>query len=85
MSLNLECHLICECHSNWNVTQIGIPLKFECHSNWKTKYIEKVVNPKTSKSASIGRILILFINPWLGEPAGGTINSSAQLRVNIIV
>ena len=28
---------------------------------------------------------VFFINPWLGEPAGGMINSSAQLRVNIIV
>jgi hypothetical protein len=27
----------------------------------KTKYIEKVVNPKTSKSTSIGRISILFL------------------------
>ena len=35
--------------------------KMECHSNWKTKEIEKVVNPKTSKSASIGRISILFL------------------------
>ena len=35
-------------------------LKYECQSNWKTKEVEKVVNPKTSKSASIGQILILF-------------------------
>ena len=35
-------------------------LKYEGHSNWKTKYIEMFVNPKTSKSASIGRISILF-------------------------
>ena len=26
---------------------------------------------------------VYFINPWLGKPAGGTINSSAQLRVNL--
>ena len=63
-----------ECHSKWNVTQNGMSLKFECHRNWNfspiliyeyhsnfnTKQIEKVDNPKTSKSASIGRISILF-------------------------
>ena len=54
MSLKLKCQ------SNWNVTQICVSLKFECHSNWKTKYIEKVVNPKTFKSASTGQISILF-------------------------
>ena len=47
-------------HSNCNVTQIGMSFKFECHSNLKTKQIEKVENPKTSKSASIGLILILL-------------------------
>ena len=31
------------------------------HSNWKTKFIEKVANPKTSKSASMGRIRILLL------------------------
>ena len=61
MSLKLECH------SNWNVTQnwifiqIRVSLKYERHSNFKTKRIEKVVNPKTSKSASIGLILIMFL------------------------
>ena len=71
MSLKLECHsnwyvtqieisLKLNCHSNWNVTQIEMSPKFECYSNWKTKLIEKVVNPKTSKSASIGPISILL-------------------------
>ena len=46
--------------SNWNVTQFGMSHKLECHSNCKTKLIEKVLNPETSKSASIGRISILF-------------------------
>ena len=58
MSLKLECH------TNLNVTQIRVSLKYECHSNWKTKYIEKVVNPKTSESASIGQISILLY-VWL--------------------
>ena len=67
----LECHsnqnvtqigmsLKLECHTNWNVTQIRVSLIYECHSNWKKKQIEKVVNLKTSKGASIGRISILF-------------------------
>ena len=71
MSLKMECHLKwnvtqngislnMECHSKLNVAQNGMSLKFECHSNWKTKKIEKVVNPKTSNSASIGQISILF-------------------------
>ena len=71
MSLKFESHtnwnvikilktLKLECHLNWIVKQIGMSLKLECHSNWKTNYIEKVVNPKTSKSASVGQILILF-------------------------
>ena len=52
--------------SNWNVTQIGFPLKLKCHSNinvtqiGRLNLLKKVVNPKTSKSASIGRISILF-------------------------
>ena len=54
MSLELEYH------TNWIFTQIRVSLKYECHSNWKTKWIEKVVNPQTSKSASIGQILVLF-------------------------
>ena len=54
MSLKLECQ------TNWIFTQIRVSLKYECQSNWKTKQIENVVNPKTSKSASIGRISILF-------------------------
>ena len=71
ISLKLESHsnwnvsqfeisLKMKCHSNWNVTQIKKSLKFAFHSNWETKLIEKVVNPKTPKSASIGRILIQF-------------------------
>ena len=55
MSLKLECH------TNWNVAQIKVSLKYECHSDWKTKQIENVVNPKTSKSASIGGISILLV------------------------
>ena len=50
MSLKLECH------TNCNVTQIRVSLEYEFNSNWKTKWIEKVVNPKTSKSTSIGQI-----------------------------
>ena len=49
-----------ECHKNWNSTQFRVSLLYECHSNWKTKDIEKVVNPKTSKSAYIGWISIQF-------------------------
>ena len=46
-----------ECHTNWNVTQIRVSLKYDGHSNWKIKFIEKVVNPKTSKSATMDLIL----------------------------
>ena len=71
MWLKLECQSNCnvtqigtslklQCQPNWNVTKIGMSLKLKCHSNWKTKYIEKVINPKTISSASIGWILILF-------------------------
>ena len=64
-----------DCHSNWNVTQIGMShklvftqiefsLKLECHSNMNVTQIGRlngtVVNPKTSYSASIGQISILF-------------------------
>ena len=28
-----------ECHSNWNVTQIGMSLTYECHSNWNVTQI----------------------------------------------
>ena len=77
MSLNLEClsnwnvtqigiSLKLERHSNWNITQSGMSL------NWiVTKILislksedsidQKVVNSKTSNSASIGRISILFL------------------------
>ena len=34
MSLKLECH------SNWNVTQIGMTLKLKCHSIWNVTQIE---------------------------------------------
>ena len=72
MSIKLEClsnlsvpkigmSLKLDCHSNWDVTQTGMSLKLECHLNWNATQIGKVVSPKTSKSASIGRILILFI------------------------
>ena len=60
MWLNLECH------SNWNVTQIEMSLKLECHSNLNVTQIgrlnrlKRVLNPKASKSASIGWISILF-------------------------
>ena len=58
----IEISLKLKCHSNLNVTQIEMSTKFECHLNWKTKMIDKVVNPKTSKSASIGQISNLFFN-----------------------
>ena len=71
VSLKIECHYECyvtengmspkrECHSNWNVTQDWISLKFEYNSNLKAKYIEKDVIRRTSNSASLGRISILF-------------------------
>ena len=65
-----------ECHSKWNVikngmslksnvTQIGMSNKLECHTNWDVtqinKQIEKIVNPKTSKCAYIGKTLILSV------------------------
>jgi hypothetical protein len=64
MSIKLKCHanwnvtqngmsIKMEHNSKWKETNNELSLKFECHSNWKTKYIEKVVNPKTSNSASI--------------------------------
>ena len=52
-----------ECRLKRNVTQIGMSLQIEYHLNWNTKYIEKGVIPKTSNSASIGQISILF--SWL--------------------
>ena len=55
MPLKLECHL------NWNVTQIRVSLKYECPSNLKTKFIEKVVNPKTSMSASRSNFDLVYI------------------------
>ena len=72
MSLKFEClsnlnvtkigmSLKLKYHSNWKVTRIGMSHKLKCHSNWKTILIEKVVSPKTSKSASIGRILSLLL------------------------
>ena len=54
MSLKLEFH------PHWNVTQSRVSVKYECHSKFNTKNIEKVVNPKTSKSGSIGQIFILL-------------------------
>ena len=72
MSIKLKCHanwnvtqngmsIKMEHNSKWNETHNELSLKFECHLNWKTKYIEKVVNPKTSNSSSLGRISILFL------------------------
>ena len=76
MSLKLKCHsnlnvsnlsvtkigmsLKLKYHSNWNV------IKLECHTNLnviqigRLNRLKKVVNPKTSNSASIGQTLILF-------------------------
>ena len=59
-----------ECRLKRNVTQIGMSLQIEYHLNWNTKYIEKGVIPKTSNSASIGQISILFVfDPSLCETA----------------
>ena len=63
MSIQIECHsnwnvtqngisLKMECHPKLNVNKIGMSVKLECHSNWNVT--EKVVNPMTSKSASLG-------------------------------
>ena len=62
-----EISLKLECPSKWNVNQIWH------HSNWKTKLIRKVVNPKTSKSASLGWLAILLIEGWKRMQTGTNI------------
>ena len=62
MWLNLECH------SNWNVPQIGRSLKLKCHLNWNVTQIGTSLkskchsNWKTSNSTSIGHFFLVRFN-----------------------
>ena len=57
-----------ECHSNWNVTQIGMSLKLEYHSNWMSLKLESFLNYNITQ---IGMSLKLeyhkiYIGPQIG-------------------
>ena len=75
-------------NSKWNVTQTGMSVKIKCHLNLnitpigRLNKLKKVVNRKTSKRKSIGRISILFLNRrfWFITPYALKMSSSWRLE-----